>query len=296
MARLLTSGSIVDVVAPAGPFDDEAFRRGIEVLERFGFRPRFRPDIHSRDRFLAGSDDRRLRELQAAMDAPDSLAIWCVRGGYGCTRLLPSLSVESIRRADKVLIGFSDITALHALWWAAGVPSIHGTMVARLAAEPPEVLRRLHHLLTETSIVDRLAGHPLLEGETTGRLAGGNLALLAALCGTPWQPDLEGAVLFLEEVGERPYRVDRMLIQCEEAGLFDGIAGLAVGEFTGCDDRESGITSMGVIEEHARVLNVPTVTALPCGHGAVNQALPFGRRVRLDGTRGRLEFLEPLVG
>lgn len=277
---------VVDVIAPSGPFDVEAFQSGLQFLRDAGFAPRHRDDITDRQGFLAGSDERRRTELLEALGAPDSRLIWCARGGYGATRLLPDLPLDLIRRSEKTLIGFSDITALHARWFTAGIPSIHGSMLTRLATEPPEVTRRLFQLVAGDE-VPALEGRPLVPGIARGTLFGGNLALLAALCGTPYQPELRGCILFLEDIGERPYRLDRMLIQCRQAGLFDGIVGLALGEFSECAAPE-GATADQVLAEHAESLGIPTLGALPCGHGRVNMALSFGRPARLDADAGLL--------
>jgi muramoyltetrapeptide carboxypeptidase len=292
-ARPLTGRRLVDVIAPASPFDPDAFEAGLRVLRARGFSPRCRTDITDRDRFLAGSDARRLSELQAALDAPDSDAIWCVRGGYGTTRLLPDLSLRQIGAANKLLIGFSDDTALHMRWRAAGVLSVHGSMVARLPKEPPEVMERLLALLEPGRMAAPLTGRTLTPGRVEGAVTGGNLALLAALCGTPYQPDLTGAIVIIEDVSERSFRLDRMFVQCEQAGLFRGIAGLAFGEFFECG--EDTAPADGVLAEHAARIGVPAVAGLPFGHGAVNMAVPLGVAGRLDAGEGRLEFLEPLT-
>lgn len=286
-------GTVVDVIAPAGPFDLDGFQRGLATLREAGFSPRHRPDITERHGFFAGSDERRTEELLGALAAPDSRIVWAVRGGYGVTRLLPRIPLDAIRRAGKLLVGFSDLTALHGRWLAAGLPSVHGSMVARLAGEPDEVRARLFELLLGERPPAPLEGRPLRAGVAEGPLVGGNLAVLAASCGTPFQPDFRGAVVFLEDVGERPYRLDRMLVQCEQSGLFAGAVGVAAGEFTSCEGGE-GWSAGDVLEAFAARLGLPAISALPCGHGAVNHALPFGRRARLDGSSGRIEFLEPL--
>lgn len=286
-ARRLRPGSLVDVVAPASAFDREGFLRGVAALESFGFRVRYRPDVFDRTGFLAGDDARRLAELVEAIEAPDSDALWCARGGYGVTRLVERIPVASIARAGKLLVGFSDITALHALWLRAGVPSVHGSMVARLAAEPAPVQERIRTIV-QLGRATPIAGEPLVRGRATGVLSGGNLAILAALCGTSAQPDLSGRIAFVEDVGERPYRLDRMFVQCRQAGLFKGIAGLALGEFTDCEEKDGSSTSAQVLEEHAHALGVPAIRALPCGHGSINLALPFGVPVAIDGHAGTL--------
>lgn len=286
--RPVGPGSIVDIVAPAGPFDQAAFDRGLAILRAAGLVPRHRPDIFARDRFLAGDDARRGDELRAAVEAPDSDLLWCARGGYGVTRLLEGLSLDRIRDAGKRLVGFSDITALHARWLSAGLPSIHGPMIARLSLEPEAVVQRLLRLVLEGRAAP-LAGRSWVPGIAAGPLAGGNLALLASLCGTPFQPRFEGCIVFLEDIGERPYRLDRALVQCRQAGLFRGIVGLALGEFSGCEEADGSSTSEGVLREHATALGVPVLAGLPCGHGAINEALAFGVAARLDAEQGRLE-------
>jgi muramoyltetrapeptide carboxypeptidase len=290
----------VDVIAPASPFDVAAFQAGLSFLESRGLRTRSRPDVTDRDRFLAGSDQRRVAEIENALEAPDSDVLWCVRGGYGASRLLPSLSLGRIGRAQKLLIGFSDITVLHARWLAAGVPSLHGSMVARLPKEPSDVVERLFTLLRPGEVAAPLTGQPLVGGRAEGVVAGGNLALLAALCGTPYQPDLTGALVVIEDVSEKSYRLDRMFVQCEQAGLFRGIAGLAFGEFFECGEdgdghHDANVSVLTVLTEHARRIGVPAIMNLPFGHGAINMALPFGVGGRIDADAGRLEFLEPLA-
>ena len=291
--RRIQPGSIVDIIAPSGPFDVTAFGESVQLLLAMGLVPRFRPDIFARDRYLAGPDARRAEELTTALAAADSDVLWAARGGYGATRLMPELSTDAIRAAGKLLVGFSDITALHLRWRAAGVPSVHGTMVARLAREPEAVQERLLALLLEGEAAP-LAGEPWVAGQAEGILAGGNLALMAASCGTSLQPRLHGCVLFIEDVGERPYRLDRMLVQCQQAGLLEGVVGLALGEFTECEEPSGTSSSRQVLAAFARELGLPTVAGLPCGHGAVNLALPMGVRVHLDATHGRLQPLQNL--
>jgi muramoyltetrapeptide carboxypeptidase len=289
-ARDVGVGSIVDVVAPAGPFDRGALLAGLEVLRAAGLAPRHREDLFDRTGFLAGSDARRAAELREALESPDSSVIWCARGGYGSTRILETVEPERVRRAGKLLVGFSDVTALHGVWQAAGVPSVHGSMVARLAAEPVEVRERLFAIV-RGEIAPALAGTGVAPGRARGIVAGGNVALLASLCGTPWQPRLAGTIVLLEEVGERPYRLDRMLVQCRQAGLFRDVAGIAIGELLDCESQ-----GLEIIREFSRGLGVPVVAGLACGHGAVNLAVPFGVPAVLDADAGTLTFLGPATG
>jgi muramoyltetrapeptide carboxypeptidase len=293
-ARAVRPHAPIDVIAPAGPFDRAIFEKSLQELQSRGLQLRFRPDVFSRDRFLAGDDARRGAELHDALTNPDSDVIWCARGGYGTTRLLPHLPIELIRRANKILVGFSDITALHARWLAAGVPSIHGGMIARFSQEPDDVATRLLQLVRTGAPPAPLTGKPLTSGRAEGVLTGGNLMVLNSMLGTPYQPDFRGKIVLLEDVGERPYRIDRMLVQCTQAGLFEGVAGIALGEFTDCEERDGSSTSAQVLESQLAPLGVPIIFGLPCGHGSVNQAVPFGVRARLDAHEGTLSFLESI--
>lgn len=280
---------LIDVIAPSSPFDAEGLRNGLALLESRGLKVRHRPDLFAKERFLAGNDDRRATELVEALES-DGDVIWCARGGYGATRLLPRIPGGLVGRSNKRLVGFSDVTALHALWWREGVTSIHGPMVARLASESAATLGRVLDALEGKNAP--LEGRRIRGGRAGGRLAGGNLAVLAALCGTPWQPDFRGAVVFLEDIGERPYRLDRAFVQCEQAGLFDGVAGLVFGDFTNCDEPGGHVTALQVLGEHAERIGVPAMSGIPSGHGAENAALLFGSNVELDTDAGVLAWMD----
>lgn len=280
------------IVAPAGPFDRESFEAGLRVLaERY--QPVYDDGLLARTRYLAGSDARRLDELNGALADDSVKAVFAARGGYGSLRLLPKL-----RRAGppKLLVGFSDITALHLAFQAAGRVSIHGPVVTQLATQPAEVVHRLVHLIESPETpVSPLRGSPLVDGGAEGPLLGGNLSLLTRLLGTPYLPDLEGAILLLEDLGERPYRLDRMWTHLALAGVFDRVAGIALGEFTDCEEPGAEYSSAEVVAALAADVGLPCVGGLPIGHGALNVPLPLGCRVHLDGGSGRLDFLEPAV-
>ncbi|HJL01191.1 MAG TPA: LD-carboxypeptidase [Polyangiaceae bacterium LLY-WYZ-15_(1-7)] len=283
-----SQGAVLRLVAPAGPFDRAAFERGVAFL-RERYELRYDEGIFAREGFLAGDDERRVAELRAALADPDASAIVAARGGYGATRLLPMLDPREVRRARKPLVGFSDLTALHALWARAGVRSIHGPMVAWLGdADLP----------ARQAWVDAIEGrHAPIEGlrslaarrPAVGALTGGNLAVLAALVGTPYAPPLGGSVLFLEEIGEAPYRVDRMLTTLRQAGWFDRVAGVLVGDFA-CPRGKHDVDVLDVVEERLAGLSVPVLAGVPSGHGEQNAPLPFGAVAALDPLRGRVRF------
>jgi muramoyltetrapeptide carboxypeptidase len=282
----------VAVVAPASPFDRESFEAGLAVLAA-RYRPAFDGDLFARRRYLAGDDARRRAELDRALADPVARAVFAARGGYGTLRLLAGLRPP---RAPKAVVGFSDLTALHLALQRAGWVTVHGPVVTQLARQPREAVARLFALLEDgTAPPPPLAGTPLVPGIAEGPLVGGNLSLLTRLLGTPRLPRLRDAVLLLEDVGERPYRLDRMWTHLALAGVLGQVRGIALGEFTGCDEPDGAYGSAEVLAELAAETGLPCVAGLPVGHGALNLALPLGARVRLDGAAGTLAFLEPAV-
>jgi muramoyltetrapeptide carboxypeptidase len=259
------------------------------------------PALLSRTRYLAGDDGRRAGELAAALADPEIRGVVAARGGYGAMRILPRVwphtnGGPSMPSPAKMLVGFSDITAVHAAFQAAGHVSVHGPVVTQLGTQPPAVVERFFAILEDgTAPPAPIAGTPMVGGVTEGPLLGGNLSLLTRLLGTPWLPDLHGAVLLLEDVGEQPYRVDRMWTHLRLAGVFDRVAGLALGDFTDCETPGAEFTLQEVLWGLAAETGLPCVGGLPIGHGAVNVPVALGTHVRLDGGAGTLSFLEPAV-
>lgn len=289
--RPIRPGDTVAIVAASGPFPADRYARGKAVLEARGYRVReFLPDAPYR--YLAGTDDARAAGLREAFADPEVRAVFAARGGYGAMRLLPTLDVPAIVASGKPLVGFSDVTALHLALQHAGAKSVHGPVVTRLGEEPPEALDRLFDLL-EGRPTAPLRGTRLVEGAAHGRLLGGNLSVLTRLIGTGWLPSLAGCVLLLEDVGERPYRLDRMWTHLQLAGLLDGIAGVVLGDFTGCDDPQTGLTGQQVMADFVRALGKPALAGFPIGHGDVHLAVPLGVPVRIEGDT--LSFDEGLA-
>ena len=292
-APALESGDIVRVVAPAGPYDPERLERGLAVLrDRFGLRPRMREDIGTRSGYLAGDDARRQAEWREAVVDPEARAIWCARGGYGTMRILPGLETGALLRSPKLVIGFSDVTAIHAVLNQAGLVTVHGPVLVQLERLAPAALDHLEAMLFPTHVRSALpsAAEPapgtgctgeavIRPGRATGPLLGGSLTLLAHLCGTRWQPRLAGALLFFEDVGEKPYRLDRYLTQLRLSGALDGVAGVAVGRLTDCD--EPGLSAAEVVRAEVASLGVPAIEGIAAGHEADNRALPLGAQATL---------------
>ncbi|NRB75259.1 MAG: LD-carboxypeptidase [Verrucomicrobiales bacterium] len=289
--RPVSKGSRLAIVAPAGPFDHDAFRHGVSWLrERYDIT--HSPEIFSTKGYFAGSDQRRLNELNAAIADPTVDAILCARGGYGTTRILPGIDPDQVEEANKLIVGFSDITALHTLWASRGVRSIHAPMVAALggASEP---IRQLWIEALEQPGAPREWNLSTLKpdsGNSEGTLIGGNLAVLAALNGTPYTPNLAEKILFIEDVGERPYRVDRMLTTLKQSGWFEQLRGLVLGAFTEGDPGSDGVTVENVFESHFRDADFPILKDLPAGHIRENEPLSFGSPARISGNKLELNY------
>ncbi len=298
MARLckplaLQPGATLGIAAPGGPVERDRLLAGVALLESRGFRTRMRDDLFARSGYLAGDDARRAGELHELVNDPQVQAIVCARGGYGCDRIVPLLDAAAFRAARKPLVGYSDVTAL-LLWQRrqAGLVGFHGPMLERGADVDPGVLDALIGALAgERAPV--LRGTPRGGGVATGRLVGGSLTLVAASIGTSWEIDTRGAILLLEDRGERPYRIDRMLQQLRGAGKLAPLAGVGLGDFSSClDERYPELGAEQLVAEVIAPLRIPLVSDLPFGHVKANYPWPMGCRAKLDADRGELQMLE----
>lgn len=288
----LRPGDAVAVVAPSGPFDRPSFEAGLALIQA-RYRPVFTQGLFAQSRYLAGDDARRSAELNHALDQAEIRAVFTARGGYGLTRLLSSLKLG----APRAVVGFSDVTALHGALQARGIRSLHAPVLTQLGKQPGACVDRLFGLLESAAPPAPLEGaRCFVSGSAEGPLIGGNLSVLTRLLGTPFMPPTRGAVLLLEDVGERPYRLDRMWTHLRLAGALEGVVGIALGDFTGCDEKDADYQSADVLLSLAREAGVPCAAGFAIGHGALNLPVPLGARVRLDATAGRLTFLEGLVG
>jgi muramoyltetrapeptide carboxypeptidase len=287
--RALRPGDPVAVVAPAGPFDRESFDAGLAVLAA-RYRVQYEPEIFARYRYLAGTDERRLAELNGAMSDPAVRAIFCARGGYGSMRFLSKLALPE----PKALVGFSDITALHLWYQRHGLVSIHAPVLTQLGRLPVSTHERLFRLLESDSVAPALRGDTtFVKGSAEGHLIGGNLSVFTRLLGTPFMPPLDGAIVLLEDVSEAPYRLDRMWTHLDLAGVFKKIRGIALGLFVGCERRDADYTSTEVLRDLAVGTGLPCAAGFPISHGDVNEPVPLGVHVRLDADAQQLTFLEP---
>ena len=296
----LAAGRRVALVAPAGPVSEERIAGALARCAELELEPVLGASARERAGYFAGPDARRAADLQAALDDGTVDAVWALRGGYGAMRLLPILDLSSLAARPKALVGFSDITALHLAVARAGIVSFHGPHPGEdVAPATDECFRRVLFRAEPAGALPFPAGAEkaatLVSGVAEGPLIGGNLAMVAATCGTPAAMTAEGKVVFLEDVGEAGYRIDRMLAQIRLAGAFDGAVGLALGQFTEVPPYPHDRPVAEVLREIAEALGIPAVVGLPIGHVRDNWTLPLGIRARLDAAAGTLELLESAV-
>ncbi len=292
--KALRRGATLGIAAPGGPVEPERVAQGAALLEKAGFRTWQRDDLFERRGYLAGDDARRCAELMQLVEAPEIEGIVCARGGYGCDRILGALDPEVFRAAARPLVGYSDITAL-LLWQerCAGLAGFHGPMLELGGELDAGSVEELAAWLTgELEPPVRLGGEALVPGCAEGRLVGGSLTLAVASLGTPWEIPTEGRILLLEEVHERPYRVDRMLRQLRSAGKLEGVVGIGFGDLSSCTDDKYDSCVEDVVRETALQLDRPCVAGLPFGHVERHATWPVGGRATIDGDRGEIRILE----
>ena len=286
---LLAPGAHVALVSPAGPFRDDAeLDRAKANVQKFGWEPVVMTNARARDGYLAGSDEQRARDINAAIADRDIQAIWCVRGGYGAMRILDVLDYQAMERAPKTLIGYSDVTALHAAFGKrSNLVTFHGPTARQ--AIPPFAFESLQNAVAKgvEPCGEMTQAMTIRGGKAKGRLVGGNLALLTALAGTPYAPDYAGAILVIEDVNEAHYRIDRMMMTLHLSGALSGLAGLVFGRFTDIPkefgDEEWSLDR--VLADAAARAGVPCVSHAPFGHIDEQWTLPLGAMAELDADR-----------
>lgn len=308
--RALPRDGHIRVVAPASGFPREAFEDGVARLRQHGYRVSWRPDIFEREHYLAGSVRRRVDELHEAFADPAVDAILCARGGYGSMQLLSALDVDVLRRHPKIFVGCSDLTPLlNFCVQKLGFITFHGPMVAGMGRVNAQCQSSLFDLMEGRLIPESASpGYPQpdpyrLEAQSVNHLGlrgpaplcGGNLSMIAATIGTPLELDTRGCILCLEDVGERPYRVDRLLTQLKLAGKLDEVAAIAFGTFTDCEEPGGqGRSVLNLLQQLTCDLEVPVVTGMPFGHGHHNFCVPLGAMAILSED-GWMNILGPVV-
>lgn len=294
-------GITVFPIAPSSAFDQDKVDRGVEVLRAKGFEVIRRPERRSFDPiYLNGSDNARIAELEEALHNPSCDLMWMARGGYGLTRIVPSLELPNTK--IPTLVGLSDTTALHChLWRHKKQKGVHGSNLMSLATEAPDALGTLWSILggraKDVKWPNLSSSFWKATPQVQGPLIVANLCVLTHLIGTASMPNLEGCILVLEEIGERPYRIDRMLTQLWHSGSLAGVKAIAVGQLCGCDEPgHPELTARSVILERCSDFGISFCEGLPVGHEVPNWALPFGAWSSLthDGGVVKLNILEEL--
>jgi muramoyltetrapeptide carboxypeptidase len=307
-APALKPGDTIAFVAPAGPVDMEPMLECAKGLEKSGYKVLIPKDIGRKNGYLAGTDEERVAELNTMIRDPKVRAIFSCRGGYGLTRIIDKIDYAALRKDPRIITGYSDLTALHlAIARKAKVITFHAPMVMRdLSREDQEKYKFSNKSFRRTVFADQYTkgetGYEiavpadakpvkLVGGKARGRLLGGNLTLICATLGTPYAIEPKGAILFIEDVNEAPYRVDRMLSQLRLAGVLDAVSGVVIGSFSSKEAGDAKDTDR-VLREYFGGMRVPVIMNFPVGHTANNATLPHGGLAELDADRASLRLLE----
>ncbi len=298
---MLRPGDTVMLVSPSGPLRPERLARGMELLSGWGLQVQCAPHVYAQSGYFAGEDALRAADINTAFADPGVRGVISTRGGYGAQRVVDAIDMAAVRRDPKVVVGFSDITALQfALWRGARLATLHGPGAAWIDDRTPELSAeslRAAMMGTAPVVTKRDSAEPSsavnVPGTARGTLLGGNLSLVASSVGTVDMPDLAGAILLLEEVGEAPYKVDRILTHLRRAGALRGLAGVALGQFTDCAD-DWPVSIVDVLADRLGDLGVPVLGGLPIGHGYGQVTVPLGTPATMDVAAGLLT-VEPAV-
>jgi muramoyltetrapeptide carboxypeptidase len=303
----LRKGDLIGLVSPASTIADASrIDRGVTYLEHLGYRVTVGKNVLKTYGYLAGTDEERVADLHAMFSNKEVKAVFCIRGGYGTPRLLSLVSYSLIRKNPKIFVGYSDITALQlAIWKKSRLVTFHGPMLGVDLADSLDTYTE--ELFWRVLTSPRKAGNVLeadepvsvmRQGKSVGVLLGGNLALITAIMGTPYIPTFDDALLYIEDIGEEPYRVDRMLTQAWHSGVLGRCRGLLGGKFTDCgpkDPTKPTLTLDQVFQETADALSIPYIANLPFGHESKKMTIPLGIRARMDTQRKSVEYIEGAV-
>ncbi|BFM09967.1 LD-carboxypeptidase [Simiduia litorea] len=312
--KALRAGMTIGLVAPASPAPErDEVHFGLDIIRSLGFNAKAGRHVFEKNQYLAGSDAQRAADLNSFFADPSVDAIFCLRGGYGSARLLPLLDYQRIAQKPKVLLGYSDITALlNGIQGQTGLVTYHGPVAAHgltaySVAEFQKVLQPA--TLSEPLVIgaapefeprpgrlDKANRLTVIRGGTaTGRLVGGNLTVLTSLLGTPFEPDVKGCLLFLEDIGEEPYRIDRMLTQWWLAGKLQQLSGIVFGKFTEAKSNDNSFSVEEVLRSRCEALAIPVLRGTMIGHVPDQTTVPLGVMAELNADAGRLTLLESAV-
>lgn len=289
----LQKGDKVGIVAPARFVGQENYAAICSTIESYGYRPVRGQTTRLEHGIFAGTDSERAADLQQMIDNAEIRAIFCVRGGYGCVRMVGKVDFSGLLRSPKWLVGFSDITVLHAALTQLGVESVHGQMPVNFS-KPQASVDELFSVIEGRLPNYTFAGDGNRCGEAYGEVCGGNLSIVCSLIGTPWQLNTDGKILFIEDVGEPLYRIDRMMRQLREAGMLANLAGLVCGYFTDAEDSTPsfGLTANQIVMDAVADYGYPVAFGFEVGHQQPNKPLIIGRTAQLsvDKQISKLDF------
>lgn len=297
----IEKGRTIGIVGPASPMKPSRLTKGIEYIEKCGYRVKTGQHVYDVHGYLGGSDKGRAGDINQMFSDSEIQGIFCTRGGYGTPRIVELIDYEAVKKNPKVFVGFSDITALQlALFRKIQLVTFSGPMAAVEMGKgiDPFTESNFWNVVTTAGSVQKIETLNCLKpGTVEGRLLGGTLSMICALIGTPYLPDFQNAILFLEDVGEEPYRIDRKLMQLKLAGILAQVNGIVFGKFEGCDSKsqDPSLTVDQVIDDVLADLDVPAVTGLRYGHVDVKHTLPIGVNAYLNANEGYLDILEPPV-
>ncbi len=310
--KRLEPGNTIALVAPAGSINEDELKESIENIEKLGFKTAYNESILEKHGYLAGSDQRRAEELNEMFGRKEFDGIICVRGGYGCSRILPMLDYKTIKNNPKVLCGYSDITSLlYGIFAKTGLVAFHGPVgtstyndfskknFTDILLNPSE--KQILFNAEEIDPPENKKLYTIRSGKGIGRLVGGNLSIVVSLIGTEYDVDTTGKIVFLEEIGEEPYRIDRMLTQMIQAGKFVKASAIALGIFEKCEVKKqdpefvNSLSLQEVLYDRLYPLGLPIVYGLSFGHVVNKFTLPFGIMAELNADNQTLTLLEPAV-
>ena len=288
----LSPGDVIGIAAPAGPFEMDNFERGVAVIKDMGFEVLVPENLQQPERYLAGSDKHRASVLNDLFKAPEVKGIICARGGYGSMRILDLLDFDLPGHHPKIFLGFSDISALiSTISTKSGLVAFHGPNITTLGKATPQTKSSFYHAVTSDQPLDIQPENTRVvsPGKATGIVTGGNLATLCHLLGTPYSPTYRGCLFVMEDIGETPYKIDRMLFQMRMAGCFQGVSGLVLGNFHDCGSYDAIYEIVANIFED---MQIPILGGFEIGHGEENMTIPMGIQATLDTEQGALVYQE----
>jgi muramoyltetrapeptide carboxypeptidase len=304
LGKRLKIGDTIGLVAPAGIESAENIEKGIEKLKSLGFNIKKGKHIYDKWGYFAGKDEDRAKDIMDMFEDHEVNMVLCVRGGYGAMRIMPYLDFDKIKKNPKIFMGYSDITVLlNTMYQKEGLVTFHGPMInsnlevdETLNSFLSTVMRGYEEYCIENPVHIPMVGNK--DKSVEGRIVGGNLSLICGVLGTPYEIDMKDKILFIEEVDEAPYRIDRMLTQLQLTGKLEECSGIVLGQFTDCDGDEEDkntFTLSQVLEDRIMTLDKPVLINFMCGHDNPKLVLPIGAKARLNCKRGQIEIVQSVV-